>query len=106
MYLRPWLAASMRLDIALFHLVPFSAHRKPSHPHSFPTRRSSDLPSRGGVSDHQRCSWPGWSSGCVLREWRRRRDRKSTRLNSSHVEISYAVFCLKEKSWDEYRELK
>src|SRR5204862_2720004 len=24
----------------------------------------------------------------------RRRDRKSTRLNSSHVEISYAVFCL------------
>src|SRR5690349_22903270 len=32
--------------------------------------------------------------------WRRRRparDRKSTRLNSSHVEISYAVFCLKKK---------
>src|SRR5690349_22590955 len=31
---------------------------------------------------------------------RRRRahqDRKSTRLNSSHVEISYAVFCLKKK---------
>src|SRR5215469_18078262 len=27
----------------------------------------------------------------------RRRDRKSTRLNSSHVEISYAVFCLKKK---------
>src|SRR5690349_23591086 len=27
-------------------------------------------------------------------------DRKSTRLNSSHVEISYAVFCLKKKtSW-------
>src|SRR5438874_8619025 len=25
------------------------------------------------------------------------RDRKSTRLNSSHVEISYAVFCLKKK---------
>src|SRR5690349_24198783 len=24
-------------------------------------------------------------------------DRKSTRLNSSHVEISYAVFCLKKK---------
>src|SRR5690349_22261517 len=31
--------------------------------------------------------------------YRRRitRDRKSTRLNSSHVEISYAVFCLKKK---------
>src|SRR5438874_6841611 len=34
------------------------------------------------------------------RDWRSgvpRRDRKSTRLNSSHVEISYAVFCLKKK---------
>src|SRR5438874_10712896 len=29
-------------------------------------------------------------------EWSRL-DRKSTRLNSSHVEISYAVFCLKKK---------
>src|SRR6266576_313 len=28
----------------------------------------------------------------------RRSDRKSTRLNSSHVEISYAVFCLKKKT--------
>src|SRR5690349_23991727 len=28
------------------------------------------------------------------------RDRKSTRLNSSHVEISYAVFCLKKKIID------
>src|SRR5690349_23889524 len=27
------------------------------------------------------------------------RDRKSTRLNSSHVEISYAVFCLKKKNY-------
>src|SRR6266700_5599348 len=27
----------------------------------------------------------------------RRRDRKSTRLNSSHVKISYAVYCLKKK---------
>src|SRR5207302_10940383 len=29
---------------------------------------------------------------CILRQ-----DRKSTRLNSSHVKISYAVFCLKKK---------
>src|SRR2546429_7801769 len=29
--------------------------------------------------------------------WRPRRDRKSTRLNSSHGYISYAVFCLKKK---------
>src|SRR5690606_41659223 len=28
------------------------------------------------------------------------RDRKSTRLNSSHVKISYAVFCLKKKKTD------
>src|SRR5690625_6508420 len=28
----------------------------------------------------------------------KKRDRKSTRLNSSHVAISYAVFCLKTKS--------
>src|SRR5690606_39371360 len=28
-------------------------------------------------------------------------DRKSTRLNSSHVKISYAVFCLKKKKKDE-----
>src|SRR5690606_40265337 len=30
-----------------------------------------------------------------------RRDRKSTRLNSSHVKISYAVFCLKKKKNEE-----
>src|SRR4051794_39696563 len=29
--------------------------------------------------------------------WRARKDRKSTRLNSSHPSISYAVFCLKKK---------
>src|SRR3712207_8974131 len=28
------------------------------------------------------------------------RDRKSTRLNSSHANISYAVFCLKKKIYD------
>src|SRR5207249_9834958 len=33
---------------------------------------------------------PSWSG-------RVRQDRKSTRLNSSHVSISYAVFCLKKK---------
>src|SRR5690349_22621315 len=31
-------------------------------------------------------------------------DRKSTRLNSSHVEISYAVFCLKKKKKKKSRE--
>src|SRR5690554_7361942 len=32
-----------------------------------------------------------------------RRDRKSTRLNSSHVRISYAVFCLKKKKHTKHR---
>src|SRR5438477_8003342 len=31
-----------------------------------------------------------------------RRDRKSTRLNSSHMSISYAVFCLKKKKKNTY----
>src|SRR5699024_12175923 len=31
-----------------------------------------------------------------------RRDRKSTRLNSSHVSISYAVFCLKKKKIEKH----
>src|SRR5438067_8789217 len=33
-----------------------------------------------------------------------RRDRKSTRLNSSHVSISYAVFCLKKKTLQRGRD--
>src|SRR5690625_7303904 len=35
--------------------------------------------------------------GSILCSDAHRRDRKSTRLNSSHVAISYAVFCLKKK---------
>src|SRR5690554_7370719 len=38
-------------------------------------------------------AWPEGISGL----WNSRIDRKSTRLNSSHVRISYAVFCLKKK---------
>src|SRR5437667_2278458 len=34
----------------------------------------------------------------IRRTGRFRQDRKSTRLNSSHITISYAVFCLKKKS--------
>src|SRR2546430_7190734 len=34
-----------------------------------------------------------------------RRDRKSTRLNSSHSQISYAVFCLKKKKTCEARRI-
>src|SRR3712207_9229882 len=38
---------------------------------------------------------PHWGTGRPRRE--PPRDRKSTRLNSSHANISYAVFCLKKK---------
>src|SRR3712207_8118738 len=34
------------------------------------------------------------------------RDRKSTRLNSSHANISYAVFCLKKKNRDTHDGLR
>src|SRR5215467_15940463 len=36
---------------------------------------------------------------------RQKQDRKSTRLNSSHLVISYAVFCLKKKKKQNYRYL-
>src|SRR5205085_5649687 len=62
------------------------------HPRStlFPTRRSSDL--RRGPSLHV-ASPPGFGPNLPAFA-----DRKSTRLNSSHSQISYAVFCLKKKT--------
>src|SRR5438874_13530633 len=50
---------------------------------------------RGGRADprhHRR------HAAAAARAAARQRDRKSTRLNSSHVENSYAVFCLKKKT--------
>src|SRR5208283_5647344 len=41
------------------------------------------------------CSKRSWA---CRNGWPARRDRKSTRLNSSHITISYAVFCLKKKT--------
>src|SRR3712207_8188984 len=40
--------------------------------------------------------------GCASDCRHARRDRKSTRLNSSHANISYAVFCLKKKKQKQY----
>src|SRR5207249_11129418 len=45
-----------------------------------------------------------WYSEPIIERQRMMRDRKSTRLNSSHVSISYAVFCLKKKK-DKYNNL-
>src|SRR5690349_23981498 len=77
--------------------------------HSFPTRRSSDLlrpmsalPFKTGEirRAYREIQWRHSGRAATLSASRKRgqrRDRKSTRLNSSHVEISYAVFCLKKK---------
>src|SRR5207249_11773441 len=72
--------------------------------HSFPTRRSSDL-NLGWAA-----AWPSVTSTTTAAStpssppmtvlptsFTTKLDRKSTRLNSSHVSISYAVFCLKKK---------
>src|SRR5690606_42112843 len=89
---------------------PFFSHGYP-HPRdqlSFPTRRSSDLHVAGAVGAGDRRVVDGLQEfgggagaaqqGEVARGRRRGQDRKSTRLNSSHVKISYAVFCLKKKN--------
>src|SRR5437868_7431906 len=53
----------------------------------------------GARADHQRVELPPpWAHvGLIARQRDALLDRKSTRLNSSHVSISYAVFCLKKK---------
>src|SRR5438045_5592322 len=71
--------------------------RRPPRSTLFPTRRSSDLSSSAIPLRHARID-PGAHLRAVLHdEGRSRQDRKSTRLNSSHLGISYAVFCLKKK---------
>src|SRR5207253_8991881 len=74
---------------------------------SFPTRRSSDLqiPVSLRVTGLRLKRNPGPRAGerpvppeIVRGPGFLYRDRKSTRLNSSHVAISYAVFCLKKKT--------
>src|SRR5438309_3544412 len=55
--------------------------------------RSRPPPRRGGTGDPQ----PGPDRRARADPHRAGRDRKSTRLNSSHSSISYAVFCLKKK---------
>src|SRR5690606_41018592 len=87
--------------------------------HSFPTRRSSDLsgsspvmrnPTTCGMSMDTGCPsiaasasipptpQPSTPSPLTIVVCESVPDRKSTRLNSSHVKISYAVFCLKKKN--------
>src|SRR5256885_12060583 len=67
--------------------------RRPPRSTLFPTRRSSDLKKRPIVFDHDLAK----ERDDVVLAHLNHRDRKSTRLNSSHLVISYAVFCLKKK---------
>src|SRR3712207_7766706 len=78
-------------------LFPYTTlFRSPGHaaggrgPAGAQGRRRRDGAAAGGRERRRR--------GDLLRPAQRRRDRKSTRLNSSHANISYAVFCLKKKS--------
>src|SRR5690348_18482222 len=94
----------------------FRAVAAPRYLPSLPTRRSSDLSfleqtaQRVADSSHvliTAAAWTYWNSEFTVitiallwvylrrHEWL---DRKSTRLNSSHPSISYAVFCLKTKT--------
>src|SRR5690606_41870531 len=49
------------------------------------------------LADEPRVAALSFTGSNAVGEALRARDRKSTRLNSSHVKISYAVFCLKKK---------
>src|SRR5688572_31234426 len=68
--------------------------RRPPRSTLFPTRRSSDLGQLG--SSAQELAGVQERADEMESELQQR-DRKSTRLNSSHSQISYAVFCLKKK---------
>src|SRR5439155_11115094 len=97
----------------LLLVFSFESSCGPLKLHSFPTRRSSDLFEAGGVRvlENHREGLLGDGSPDLFQVFLERdglaagflhartaRDRKSTRLNSSHVAISYAVFCLKKKN--------
>src|SRR2546430_1066968 len=61
-----------------------------------PRRTSAPAPTRSSLSSRpqgQAFRWRKWKSNSAILRFR---DRKSTRLNSSHSQISYAVFCLKK----------
>src|SRR5256885_7031949 len=56
--------------------------------------RAGPIALGSGCKNVLRCQYHGWTYTLE--------DRKSTRLNSSHLVISYAVFCLKKKKKTEY----
>src|SRR5439155_21813464 len=89
-----------------FTFLFLSSRRAHRALHSFPTRRSSDLrpcgspPATTSSSASSTRSSPSPSAPPTATpgpRWAAPRDRKSTRLNSSHVANSYAGLCLKKK---------
>src|SRR3712207_8290556 len=77
--------------------------RSTGNPH--PVRPQTSL-GKGVSRRHSRPFHNLWISFHVVVVDLWRRDRKSTRLNSSHANISYAVFCLKKKNQQiNYNEL-
>src|SRR3712207_8686715 len=68
---------------------------------------TDQVPRRGAAEVRPDARAPVHHEGRLLLRRRPRRDRKSTRLNSSHANISYAVFCLKKnKMADEIDEIE
>src|SRR2546427_13266680 len=88
--------------LVLSVLFFFLMIRRPPRSTLFPYRRSSDLIGRTSTCPPL-LGHRGPSTRPLVLGRRdgehdaRHRDRKSTRLNSSHSQISYAVFCLKKK---------
>src|SRR3712207_7295490 len=68
----------------------------PARTHVVARSREGRLDKRQDVDDGSRS--PHARTDRLPGHPRGRRDRKSTRLNSSHANISYAVFCLKKKN--------
>src|SRR5690349_23582568 len=74
--------------------------RRPPRSTLFPYTTLFRSRKRPRVRSSGSCQRAGASSSSLPSGENRTIDRKSTRLNSSHVEISYAVFCLKKKKKD------
>src|SRR5438132_4695488 len=73
---------------------PFRGHRLARFVSAVPVQHGVDLGVPPGQGDHERVAH---TRGGLRRDAVLEQDRKSTRLNSSHTVISYAVFCLKKK---------
>src|SRR3712207_7227720 len=65
--------------------------------YTLPLHAALPISTNGGQTFTRRTALPGTPQSATGGEGVPAEDRKSTRLNSSHANISYAVFCLKKK---------